>query len=68
MAKELEKDENNDKDFYKEYSEQNYDRIEKLFKDLDQNNDGKIDAEELAAGLTRLQVKHSKGQLEVCLC
>ncbi|XP_046845149.1 calcium-binding mitochondrial carrier protein SCaMC-2-like [Xenia sp. Carnegie-2017] len=64
MAKELEKDENNDKDFYKEYSEQNYDRIEKLFKDLDQNNDGKIDAEELAAGLTRLQVKHSKGQLE----
>ena len=51
-------------DLYKGY-EHDYDRIERLFKDLDRNNDGKIDAEELAAGLKRLRVRHSKRQLKV---
>ncbi|XP_028408332.1 calcium-binding mitochondrial carrier protein SCaMC-2-like [Dendronephthya gigantea] len=50
-------------DLYKGY-EHDPDRIERLFKDLDRNNDGKIDADELAAGLKRLRVRHSKGQLE----
>lgn len=51
-------------DLYKGY-EHDYERIERLFKDLDRNKDGKIDAEELAAGLKRLRVRHSKGQLKV---
>lgn len=59
------KDAESDKeDLYKGY-EHDPDRIERLFKDLDRNNDGKIDADELAAGLKRLRVRHSKGQLEV---
>ena len=56
--------ENDNEDLYKGY-EHDYDRIERLFKDLDRNNDGKIDAEELAAGLKRLRVRHSKRQLKV---
>ena len=56
--------ENDNEDLYKGY-EHDYDRIERLFKDLDRNRDGKIDADELAAGLKRLRVRHSKGQLKV---
>ena len=55
-----------DEDLYKGY-ERDYDRIERLFKDLDRNNDGKVDADELAAGLKRLRVRHSKRQLKVCV-
>lgn len=65
MAEEVE--ENNvdtDDDPYKGYNH-DVDRTEKLFKDLDRNKDGKIDADELAAGLKRLRVRHSKGQLQV---
>ena len=56
--------ENDNEDLYKGY-EHDYDRIERLFNDLDRNRDGKIDADELAAGLKRLRVRHSKGQLKV---
>lgn len=56
--------ENDKEDLFKGY-ERDYDRIERLFKDLDRNNDGKIDANELASGLKRLRVRHSKGQLKV---
>ncbi len=40
-------------------------RIAKLFKDLDVNNDGRIDVKELSSGLKRLGVKHMPGQAEV---
>ena len=56
--------ENDNEDLYKGY-EHDYDRIERLFNDLDRNKDGKVDADELAAGLKRLRVRHSKGQLKV---
>ena len=40
-------------------------RIRKLFKELDVNNDGHIDASELNAGLKRLGVPNIPGQAEV---
>ena len=66
-----ETDENNvedDNDRYKGYNH-DVDRTEQLFKELDRNKDGKIDAKELAEGLKRLKVRHRskcvKGQVKV---
>ena len=42
------------------------DRIAKLFNELDANQDGKIDINELSDGLKRLGVKHIPGSAEVC--
>ena len=44
------------------------DRIAKLFNELDANQDGKIDINELSDGLKRLGVKHIPGSAEVCQC
>lgn len=41
------------------------DRISSLFKELDANQDGKIDINELSEGLKRLGVKHPPGAAEV---
>ena len=40
-------------------------RIEELFKQIDKNQDGIIDAEELAEGLKTLGGRYTKGQAEV---
>ena len=51
-----------------DYSGYNFDedRIAKLFNELDANQDGKIDINELTDGLKRLGVKHIPGSAEVC--
>ena len=40
-------------------------RIEELFRKIDKNQDGIIDAEELAEGLKTLGGRYTKGQAEV---
>ena len=70
MAEEVEEndiDTEADNDQYKGYNH-DINRTERLFRELDRNRDGKIDADELAAGLKRLRVRHSKGQLKVSQC
>ena len=40
-------------------------RLERLFHELDQNRDGRIDVEELSAGLKRLNIPFKPGDVEV---